>query len=221
MMKIGIDLNGVLRNTIEKFKQVYQKNLIDNHDDDFENQTFNVDISGNTKENQLEKNFDYKIKSEVDSVNLMNHFTFKNEDELFSFMYEDYTMEIFGHAPSTELNTFNLLNEFYYKFRETNDIIIISEEIGKSKPASLFFLSKFGCLIEELFFYNKITKKNLWNKVDILLTSNPNLLLYKPNGKVLIKFETNYNKQIDSEFKIKSLSELIPTIEIITNVYNF
>jgi hypothetical protein len=32
-MKIGIDINGVLRDTIGKFKTVYEKFLIDNNSD--------------------------------------------------------------------------------------------------------------------------------------------------------------------------------------------
>ena len=136
-------------------------------------------------------------------------------------MYEEYTMELFGHAQSTEMNTFLVLNEFYYKTRENYNILIVSDEIGKSKPSSLFFLSKFGCLIEEVFFYSQSTKNLLWDKIDILLTANPDLLLNKPNGKVLIKFKTDYNKHVDSKFEIESISDLEETLDKIQNVYNF
>ena len=30
-------------------------------------------------------------------------------------MYEEYAMELFGHAPSTEMTTFNILNDFYFE----------------------------------------------------------------------------------------------------------
>lgn len=136
-------------------------------------------------------------------------------------MYEEYTMELFGHAQSTEMNTFLVLNEFYYKNRENYNILIVSDEIGKSKPSSLFFLSKFGCLIEEVFFYSQSTKNLLWDKIDILLTANPDLLLNKPNGKVLIKFKTDYNKHVNSEFEIESISDLEKALDKIQNVYNF
>jgi hypothetical protein len=36
--------------------------------------------------------------------------------------------------------------------RDNHDILIVSDEIGKSKPASLFFISKFGCLVESVNF---------------------------------------------------------------------
>jgi hypothetical protein len=126
-------------------------------------------------------------------------------------------MELFGHAPSTETFTFNILNDFYYDFRNDNDLIIVSDEIGKSKPSTLFFLSKFGCLFEKIFFYSETTKDSMWDSVDILLTSNPDLLLNIPNGKVVIKYTTEYNKHVSSEYEISTLSELSETIKTIKN----
>jgi FMN phosphatase YigB (HAD superfamily) len=64
-------------------------------------------------------------------------------------------MEIFGHAPSTEMMTFNIFNDLYVSIRDNHDLIIISDEIGKTKPATLFFLSKFGCLSESIVFLMK------------------------------------------------------------------
>ena len=45
--------------------------------------------------------------------------------------------------------------------------------------------------------------------------------LNKPNGKVLIKFKTDYNKHVDSKFEIESISDLEETLDKIQNVYNF
>jgi hypothetical protein len=122
-------------------------------------------------------------------------------------MYEEYTMELFGHAPSTEMTTFNMLNDLYLELRDENELMIVSSEIGKSKPSSLFFLSKFGCLLEKVIFFSEITKKNMWDQIDILLTADPILLLEKPVGKIVVKFNTSYNKQIESDYEISSLSE--------------
>ena len=97
----------------------------------------------------------------------------------------------------------------------TNEITIVSDEIGKSKPATLFFLSKFGCLIENIKFYSEQTKKDIWNSIDVLLTANPDLLLNKPDDKVVIKYETSYNQDIKSDFQIKHLKELKEKILII------
>ena len=97
--------------------------------------------------------------------------------------------------------------------REEHDILIVSDEIGKSKPASLFFISKFGCLVETVKFYSESTINSLWESIDILLTANPNLLLNHPKNKIVIKFNTTYNENIEIEHNISSLKELKTKIQ--------
>jgi hypothetical protein len=205
MMRIGIEINGVLRDTIGKFTQLYEKYLIDEIKSN--NPTYLMDLSGNTEVEILDDSFKYEKLSDVTSLNLLDHFSFPSKDELYSFMYEEYTMELFGHAPSTEMMTFNILNDIYHNLRDKYDLMVVSDEIGRSKPSSLFFLSKFGCLLEKVFFYSEVTKNDMWDNVDILLTANPDLLLNKPLNKVVIKYETEFNKEINSEHTIYSLSE--------------
>jgi hypothetical protein len=219
MKKIGIEINGVLRDTISKFTELYEKHLVDSHLYESTDKTYEIEFSGDTDEvveiNESSEinNFEYKILSPVTSLDLGSHFSFPSKDELYSFMYEEYTMELFGHAPSTEMLSFNILNDIYYNLRDTYDLMIVSDEIGRSKPSSLFFLSKFGCLLEKVFFYSEITKNNMWDEVDILLTSNPDLLLNKPDNKIVIKFITDYNKHVESDYEISSLSDLELTIK--------
>jgi hypothetical protein len=205
MKRIGIEINGVLRDTIGKFTQLYEKHMIEEKEHD--GKTFELDLSGNTNELVPKEEFEYKILSDVTSLNLMEHFRFNDEDDLYSFMYEDFAMQIFGHAGSTETFTFNDLNEIYHKYRENNELLIVSDEMGKSKPASLFFLSKFGCLLEKIKFYSNVTINSMWDEVDVLLTANPNLLLEKPKDKIVIKFNTTYNKNIVADYEISSLKE--------------
>ena len=190
-MRIGIEINGVLRNTIGKIEQTYQKFLIDKTDG-IENKD----------------SFEYGMTLPVDSLVLKNHFKFENDEELFSFLYEEFPMEIFGHAQSSEYSTFNDLNDVYINLRDNHDLIIVSDEIGKSKPASLFFISKFGCQLEKIKFYSNYTINSMWDEIDLLLTSNPALLLEYPSDKILIKYETDYNKNIKTSHCIKSLKEL-------------
>jgi hypothetical protein len=94
-----------------------------------------------------------------------------------------------------------------FDLRDDNELLVVSREIGKSKPSSLFFLSKFGCLLEKVVFFSDITTNDMWNQVDILLTADPMLLLDKPTNKIVVKFNTSYNKQISSEYEVSSLSE--------------
>ena len=217
-MRIGIELNGVLRDTISKMTQVYEKHMIEEMADEII-KTYETTVDS---EDYIEMTFDvpdfiYEIKSPVTSLNLMDHFSFKDKDELYNFMYEEFPMQIFGHAPSTELTSFNDLNDIYYRLRDNHDLIIVSDEIGRSKPASLFFLSKFGCLIEKVKFYSNSTINSMWNEVDILLTSNPDLLLSNHDNKIIIKYETEYNKQINSKYSITKIKELEDVLNTILN----
>jgi hypothetical protein len=219
MKKIGIEINGVLRDTISKFTELYEKHLVDSHFNESTDKTYEIEFSGDTdevielNENVEVNNFEYKVLSPVTSLDLGSHFSFPSKDELYSFIYEEYTMELFGHAPSTEMLSFNILNDVYYNLRDKYELMIVSDEIGRSKPSSLFFLSKFGCLLEKIIFYSEVTKNYMWNDVDILLTANPDLLLNKPDNKIVIKFITEYNKHIKSEYEIMSLSDLELTIK--------
>jgi len=199
-MRIGIEINGVLRDTLKKVQQEYEKWY----------------LNENLKELKLIEN-DPEIKreiiSEVTSLELSKHLSFKNNDEVYDFLYKEHTMEIFGHAGSVEYSSMNDLNDFYFKIRDNHDILIVSDEIGKSKPASLFFLAKFGCLVETVKFYSEVTINSMWDSVDVLLTANPNLLLTHPTNKLVIKFNTEYNSHIESEHSISSIKELTTKIK--------
>ena len=107
-MKIGIDLNNVLRDTLKKIEQVYEKWYIENFDDE-------------------EDDFEYEIKSPVTTLDIMSHLSFKDKEQLYDFLYNDFTMEIFGHAGSVEMTSMNDLNDFYLNMRERHDILIVSE----------------------------------------------------------------------------------------------
>ena len=192
-MKIGVEINGVLRDTLKKISEVYEKWYIENP--------------------YKEEDQKGEIFSDLQSLDIRKHLKFVDEDELYNFLYKEYTMEIFGHAGSVEYNGMNDLNDFYIDMRENHDIIIVSDEIGKSKPASLFFLSKFGCLVENIKFYSESTINSLWSSVDVLLTANPNLLLNHPDSVDLIKYETLYNKDVQSKYSITTIKDLKSKVE--------
>jgi hypothetical protein len=195
-MKIGIEVNGVLRDTITKILQVYEKWYIDN-----------------PLIEKKEGDFEYAIISDITSLNLSQHLKFQNEDEVYDFLYTEHCMEIFAHSPSVEMSTFIDFNDFYVENRDQHEILIVSDEIGKSKPATLFFLSKFGCQVEKVKFYSKITIDSMWDEVDVLLTASPDLLLNHPENKKVIKFESPYNTEIQKEITIKEFKDLNETIK--------
>jgi hypothetical protein len=202
-MKIAFDVNGVLRDTFGKMEQVYQKFMIDDY----------------IKE-EGEEDFEYKLNLPVTSYNLLNHFIFKEKDDLYQFLYVDYPMNIFGHAPSISANTFNVMNEIYEELRDEHDIYIISEEIQKSKPATLFFLSKYGVLVENIIFYSKFTEEEVLKNFDVVVTANPELIEKDIDLKI-VKYKTTYNENLTSEFEIETLSdfkELYEKLKLKSNV---
>ncbi len=194
-MRIAIDIDGVLRDTYEKIEQIYQKFFIDELE-------------------LVDEDFQFEIVKPFDTNDYKNHFKFKNDDEYYSFMYEEFAMQIFGHSPSTELSTFQDLNRIYNTLKEEFDFVLVSNQIGKTKPATLFFISKFGCEIDKIVFYNKLNENKIWNEFDVLVTSNPDLLVQNKN-KTLIKYETSYNFNTNCDLTIKSIKELE---EIIKNI---
>lgn len=194
-MRIAIELNGVLRDTLKKIQQEYEKWYLEN--------PFKED---NEKS-------EYEVISDLTTLEILKHLKFKDEDELYKFLYTEHTMEIFGHAGSVETSSMMDMNEFYLDNRDNNDILIVSDEIGKSKPASLFFISKFGCLVETIKFYSESTINSMWDSIDVLLTANPTLLLNYPKGKTVIKYETSYNETIKVKHSITKLKELTTKIK--------
>lgn len=206
-MKIAIDLNGVIRDIFVKTEQVYTKFYLDETSEKEEISEYNEETE-EWIETDNKDSFEYGLNLPVTSMNLIDHFKFKDNDELYNFFYIDFPMNIFGHSPSVSGNTFNILNDLYVDYRDNNEITIISDEIGKSKPATLFFLSKYGCLVENIKFYSKITLEHTFDYFDVIITSNPDILNLDKGDKIIVKYVTTYNHDFKADYEIECISEL-------------
>ena len=193
MKRVAIEIDGVLRDTFTKLEQIYQKFLIDELD-------------------LVDEDFKFEIKKPFDTKDFTNHFVFKNEEEFVTFVYEEFAMEIFGHSPSSELTTFIDLKDLQIGHQNEIEWVLISEQIGKTKPATLFFISKFGCDVDKVVFFNKKTIDKIWDEFDILVASSPNLLS-NTDTKPTIKYERTYNSNIDVQYTITNLKELESTLK--------
>ena len=193
MKRVAIEIDGVLRDTFTKLEQIYQKFLIDELD-------------------LVDEDFKFEIKKPFDTKDFTNHFVFKNEKEFVTFVYEEFAMEIFGHSPSSELTTFIDLKDLQINHQNEIEWVLISEQIGKTKPATLFFISKFGCDVDKVVFFNKKTIDKIWDEFDILVASSPNLLS-NTDTKPTIKYERTYNSNIDVQYTITNLKELESTLK--------
>lgn len=196
MIRLAIEVDGVLRDTFAKIESIYQKFFIDELE-------------------LVDEDFQYKITEPFDTNDYRNHFAFKTEEEYLSFLYEEFAMQIFGHAPSTSMSTFQDLKEITYNLRNEYEIVLISEQVGKTKPATLFFISKFGCETDKVVFFNKKNLDKIWDEFDIILAASPTLLTNDSN-KTTIKFEKSYNSNIDVNHTISDLKELESTLSKIT-----
>jgi hypothetical protein len=191
-MKIGIDINEVLRDFIGQLAYTYEKYIGE------------VDID----------------KNPVDSFDLINHFKFKTIDEMNKFLYLEASLEIFGHADQLHENLMNQFNMFLMdtKDEEEHEIIITSKEVAKSIPSTYFFLSKLGCRAEQINFVQNY--EDIWDNVDLLITANPRALETKPNDKISIKINSSYNKESKSDFELDSILEFIKDNELRNKILN-
>ena len=134
-------------------------------------------------------------------------------------MYVESSLEIFGHAGETKLNSVEHLNQLHNLIEDMGHTpIVISKELNNSKPATLFFLSKLSSKVNNIIFVRDFDKK--WEHVDILITANPTTLDTKPRSKVSIKVINHYNKDCESDYTIIDLKELVDDKKILEKVLN-
>ena len=185
-MKIAIDLNDVIRDYSDNFLKTYIM---------YYNHEYNVD--------------DFELwTNDMEAI-----LPFKNERAYQNFVYVDYTFELFGKCDvcsrklATELNTWiNGLSDI--ETEEPLEVIFVSPmEYGSSINYSYFFISKLGCQVREVYFPKD--SSDIWNRCDVVITANPKLLETKPEGKISIKINKEYNNESESDLSFKSLSEFI------------
>lgn len=193
-MKIGISINEVLRDTLAQMDYTYTKYLGEG---------------------------EYTIKKDdITSFNLTEHFDFKSKSELNRFLYEEASLEIFGHADQLYENLMTRFNMFLVDIEEEEEhtIELVSREFLKSIPSTLFFLSKLGCRASNIRFVKQNEEE--WGGVDILITANPIALQNKPEGKISVKINAPYNKNIGGDFELDSILDFIKDVSLREKILN-
>ena len=192
-MTICIDINEVLRDHLRAFIKQYNKVVNPDFDIDYE---------------------------DIDDFNLINIFPFYDEDgninpsAFNSFRFEDCAFEIYSRADLMERDLPALLNLWIngtlrnFDEDKNPEIILFSPfEMNLSIPSTLGFLARIGMRFRNIEFPIDSTK--MWDKADIMITANPNLLALTPEGKYSFKINAPYNKDAKGTFEFDSLSELI------------
>lgn len=184
-MKIAIDINDVIRDFSTQFANYYNKAI---------DSTFEI--------------------SEIGSFDLSEVFPFKDRNAYNIFRYVDYAFELYGRAEPTDKMLPYKLNDWTQKTLKDLDkdkipeIMLVSPfEAGKSIQSTYAFLAKISSCVREVYF--PVDSSTIWDRCDILITANPNLIENVPEGKIVIKVEAPYNKDIEAKYTFKSLMEII------------
>ena len=185
-MNITIHINEVLRNVLSRFEEIY------------------------------EKYYDKKVKSKIITPNLLDYVDFENEEELFSFLYEEAPMEIFGQAKEVESNVISHLVELYKNMPKGYKLRLVSDDFGKSKASTLWFLAKYGVVVDEIIFYTLKQIDYIWSLTDVFITADIDVIEKKPDNKKIIVIDKPYNTSFDCELRINTLKDL-DTFENILN----
>ncbi len=180
-MIIGISIDGVLRDSISKFKSSYE------------------DIF----ELELPETLVFDLTAESLTANSL----FKTPIDSYLFLYEEASLEIFGHAKESYRSVMVDLNELESKYKNDHTILLISQEIGNSIPATLFFLSKTSCKVHNYKFVNK--NSEIWDHCDMMITSNSDILSSKPENKHTVKILSATNRNIESDYELPTLKDVL------------
>ena len=222
---IGIDINEVLRQRSIQFDRYYADEFdgegLPPDDDaykfDLRNDYVWEDGEETTKflNEELPDDIspkDYVIDEEtgeapVDAFAFRPETKFITADEKFKrFMYEDFLFEIHGSAPPMYKGLDKHLELFYRTYKDQFDIKIVSKENWFTIPPTLFFLSKLMPRITKYDFVS--TNEEVWDGVDILITTDPELL-DRPAEKRVVKLNRPYNEESEGDFDALQVFDLV------------
>jgi len=127
------------------------------------------------------------------------------------FMYEDFCMDIFGFAPKMYPQVDKDSDQFYLKFKDQFDLALVSKENWFSIAPTLFFLAKVTPRFNSYFFYEE--NKEIWDRVDYLITTDPELIESKPEGKKVIKLDRPFNHELEGDVVATNLIDLVDSEE--------
>jgi hypothetical protein len=193
-MEVYISINGVLRNFIQKFEYHYKSHFLETELDD--------------EVTQEETPFEYRINYPIQNDNLLNHYIFESKDEYEYFLFIEFALEIFGYAGISYSMAISDLNKLMYEHKNVDFTIIGLDELGKAKSSTLFFLSKNGFLGDNIKFILSKDIDKEWEKCNMWITDNKNIIDRCPIGKKAIKFNTDYNDYFNYENEINNLNLL-------------
>ena len=187
MVRIAIDINDVIRNYTGQFINCYRKLV-------------NPKYEGTVED--------------IEDFNFAEAFDFKGETDYREFKYTDAAFELHARAEVMDNRLYGVLTDWTENVlksldvNEDPEVIFFSPfEMGLTIPSTLSFLAAHGIRSREYVF--PVDSVRMYDRCDIMITANPNLISRCPEGKKVFKIEAPYNKDVETEYTFPSLYELI------------
>ena len=186
-MTIAIDINDVIRDNMYMFMAVYNK---------FVDPDFDIDVK------------------DVDSFDQMEIYPFEDRDDLAKFKYIDFPYELYGRAPCCDKMLPYTLNDWLEKTLRDLDEENIPEvmffspfEMGLSIQSTFAFLSGNTFRVREMYF--PMDSMSIYDRADVVITAQPSLIENCPEGKIVIKVNKPYNKEVETKYAFDSIMDII------------
>ena len=167
------------------------------------------DINSKTVQIYKSDNLEHELPEEYNGEDLQEYLNFESKEDLLEYMYVECPMRIFGYSNECTEGTSLMLNEFYKKYRDIYNITIFSNEIEKSKPATLMFLARMGILVDSIEFFPLEDFTTVNEKADIIITNNQNIIKGDYNTKYIKINQTELHDNIDNVISVESLKNLV------------
>ena len=211
-MKIGISIDGVLRDFLGQVKETHLKYFptIEGEEEievsDYELDKWVTFPEEEVKQGEMEFNPDFDEESFLESKEETELTEVKDKVTLDEFLYERCTVEIFGYAEESISSAVETLNQLILD-NPRHEFILISREGGMAIPSTLFFLAKTKSTCPNIKFVTEYSK--VWDYVDVMVTDHPKIINTKPLEKISIVIDKEYNKKVvQSGHRIKTIKEI-------------
>ena len=232
MKRLGINIDGVIRDFHNQFDKQYRKVFIHNPSIvGMDEETHTVKLSSEEEEKALEQKISEKerelITMPVDSFELLNHYRFDSKsitmtkleatedvnynpiefspkENLENFMYETYAMQLFTMADEYPGAT-DAINKIQFMGLNSGkfEVVLLSTLKSKAIPATYSFLGKTNCRVKKIVFLGSDSEK--WDYCDALVDIMPAAFQNKPTGKTSIKINHLFNQWDTADYSFDSI----------------
>ena len=185
--KIGIDVDGVLRDFCDAVTRVVKRDFPHYIKDDF---------------------------TEIDDWRLANCFNCEKED-LQSIYWHSHAEEIMGDANPMYGSIKKMYDLFEWADKKGHSLSCVTSQKPHARHYTLSWLGKYGLNFDTIYFRRGFEKPDV--QVDYLVDDSPNNFNYwiKKRGmqEGFILMDSPYNQHLKSNYRIKGLDEVQKIIE--------